>query len=86
MRRQDAHERERNRRHDGQWHVKGLEPPHDEDVDENEHGGEREAEVAEDLIRDVPFAVPLHGALRRVERLTRVVDLERVPPAASRSR
>jgi hypothetical protein len=45
-------------------------------VDEQDHGREREAEVAEHLDREVPLAVPFHRVTRDVERLDRVEDLE----------
>jgi hypothetical protein len=56
-----------------------FEPPHHEDVDEDEHRREGQTQVAEDLVGDVPLAVPFHRVLRRVERLAGVVDLERDP-------
>ena len=65
VRRQDADERERDRREDHERHREALEPADHEHVDEQHHRREREAEVAEDLERDVPLAVPLErGATR----------------------
>jgi len=40
---------------------KGLEPAHDQDIDQDEYGGKGKAEVPEDLVRDMPFPVPFHG-------------------------
>ncbi len=59
--RQDADERERDGDQDHERHREALEPADHEDVDEQEHRGEGEAEVAEHLERDVPLAVPLEG-------------------------
>ena len=55
-----------------------LEPADDQDVDEHQHGGERDAEIAEHLVGDVPLAIPLHRVARAVERLPGVEDLEAV--------
>ena len=77
MRRQDADQRERNRQHDRQRRDERLEPADDQDVDQHQHRRERDAEIAEHLVGDVPLAVPLHRVLRAVERLMRVEDLER---------
>ena len=71
-------ERERDGQHDRQRRDERLEPADDEDVDQHEHRREGDAEIAEDLVRDVPLAVPLHRVLRRCRRAARVVDLERV--------
>ena len=46
--------------HDDERHREALEPADHQDVDQYEHRGEGEAEVAEDLVGDVPLAVPLH--------------------------
>ena len=58
---QDADQREGNRRHDDEWRHERLEPADDQAIYEDEDGGERDAEVAKDLVSDVPFAVPLQG-------------------------
>jgi hypothetical protein len=71
---QDADQRQRDRHHDDQRDDERLEPADDQHVDENEHQGECNAEVAEHLIGDVPLSVPLHRqsvcALRQVGRVT----------------
>jgi hypothetical protein len=77
--RQDADQRERDRGHDQQRRLERLEPADDQRIDEHEHRREREAEAAEHFDRELPFAVPFHGATRRFERLDRVEDLEPVP-------
>ena len=58
---QDADEGQGDGREDDQGREERLEPPHDHDVDQDEHGGEGDPQVPEDLVGDVPFAVPLHG-------------------------
>ena len=61
-----------------------LEPADDQHVDQDEHRREGDAEVAKDLVGDVPFAVPLHCVRRAVERLMRVEDLDRPAALAAR--
>ena len=78
VRRQDADQRERDRQHDRHRARERLEPADHQDVDQHDHGRERDAEIAEHLVGDVPLAVPLHRVGRRVERLFGVVDVEGV--------
>ena len=58
VRRQDADQRERNRRHHNQRREKGPEPADHQNVNQHQHRGERHAEIAEHFDGDVPFAVP----------------------------
>ena len=76
VRRQDAHQRERDRGHDDQRGQERAEPADHQNEDQHQHGGKGRAEVAEDFDGDVPFAVPLDGRLIVGERLGGVVDLE----------
>jgi len=46
-----------------------FEPGYVEHVDEDEHEGEGEPQVTEDLVSDVPLAVPFHRQPVGVERL-----------------
>src|ERR1017187_8881681 len=78
MRRHDAHQRERNGRHDNQRYDEGSEPADYQNVDENEHCGEGQSHVPKDLDGDVPFAVPLHRVVVRRVRHRRVVARQRV--------
>ncbi len=79
VRRQDADQRERNGGHDQQGRLERLEPADHQQIDQQEHGREREAEVAEHFDRELPLAVPLHRVTRGVERLDRVEDFEPIP-------
>ena len=63
MSRQYPDERERNRGHNGDGCLEGLKPSHHKDVNQDEDGGKRQSEITEDLVRDVPFPVPLYGVL-----------------------
>jgi hypothetical protein len=51
-----------------------TEPTDHQHIDEHEHGGEGQAEIAEDLDGDVPFAIPFHGWFRVGEGLAGVED------------
>ena len=84
---QDAHQRQRDRRHDDQRRDEGLEPADDEDVDQHQHHREGDAQVAEDLVGDVPLAVPLHRELLGRERLCGAVllDARSLPARAAAS-
>ena len=58
MGRQDPDEGQGNGRHDDQGHREGLEPGHNQDIDEDQDGGEGDAQVPEDLPGDLPLSVP----------------------------
>ena len=60
MCRQDADQRQGNRRHNHQRHDERSEPSHHEHIDEHQHGGKREPQIAKHLNRDMPFTIPLH--------------------------
>jgi hypothetical protein len=53
-----------------------LEPADHEHVDQDTHGAEGEAEVAEDLEGDLPLAVPLDGGFAVVGGHGEVVELD----------
>ena len=46
--------------HDHERRHERLEPADDQHIDQHQHRGEGEAEVAKDFVGDVPLAVPLH--------------------------
>ncbi len=61
---QDTDERKRYCRHDCKRCFERLEPADDENVDKDHHQGRKgDTHIAKDLVRDVPFAVPLHRIL-----------------------
>jgi hypothetical protein len=74
VRRQDADQRERNRHHHDQRREERAEPADHQHVDQDQHRGEGQAEIAEDLDGDVPFAIPFHRGLLVGERLAGVED------------
>ena len=86
VRRQNADQRERNHHHDNQRREERPEPADHQDVNQHQHRGEGHAEVAEDLNRDVPFAVPFDGRLVVGERHVVVVDFQRRAVAAEFAR
>jgi len=59
--REDPHQREGDRSHDDEGSAQGLEPANYQDEYEDEHHGEGEPQVTEDLVGDLPLAVPLEG-------------------------
>src|ERR1035441_2504814 len=65
VRRQNSHQRERNRRHDDERRDERLEPSHHQRINQDEHRREREPQIAEHLVGDVPFAIPFHGVVTR---------------------
>ena len=69
MGRQYSHQGEWNGRHDGNGCLKRLEPAHNQNVDEDQHCSKGQTEIAEDLIRDMLFTIPLHGILQSGKRL-----------------
>ena len=75
MGRQDADQREGNDRHHDERRGVVLEPADHQHVDQDEHGAKGQAEVAKDLDRHLPLAVPFHRGFRRVGRHDGVVDL-----------
>ncbi len=77
VRRQNADQRERNRRHDRERRFERLKPADHQDVDQHQHGRERQPQIAEDFVGDVPLAIPFHRELVGAERLLRDVPFER---------
>ncbi len=61
--RKDPGQGERDRRHDDQRDQVGLEPGDHQQVDQHQHRGERDAEIAEHLVGDPPLAVPVEAHL-----------------------
>ena len=55
-----------------------MEPADDQDVDQQEHHGECQPEIAKDFEGDVPLAVPLHGEAIGGQRLPGHEPLHRV--------
>ena len=69
----DSDQRKGNGHHDDQGCGKGLKPAHHQNKDQHQHHAEGNAQIPEDLVGDVPFAVPFHGeapvAVRHVSRV-----------------
>ncbi len=74
-----ADHRERNRRHDDQGHDIAAELRHHQQIDQHDPGGIGQAHVAEGLIGDLPFAVPLDGVTLGGHRLSDEALLHGLP-------
>ena len=77
MRGQDAYQRKWNGGHYDERREERTEPADHQDVDENQHSGEGEPEIAKDFDCNVPFAVPFHGRFCVGEGLRSVIDRDR---------
>ena len=86
VRRQNADERKRNHHHHNQRREERPEPADHQNVNQHQHGGERQAEVAEHFDRDVPFAVPFHRGCWSVNGRMAVVNFQRRAVAAEFAR
>ena len=76
MRREDADQRERNRRHDHERGQVIFEPAHHQHIDQDHHHAEGKAQVPEYLQGNMPLSIPLHGRLEVVEGLVEVEELD----------
>ncbi len=76
MGRQNSNQAERNGDHNDQRSHEGFEPTDHQDVNQDEDGTKGQAQVAENLNRDMPLSVPFHGGLLVGERHGRIVNFK----------
>jgi hypothetical protein len=78
VRRQDADHRERDSGHNDQRRQERLEPANHQPIDQDQHCGEGDTEIAKYFARDVSLAAPLHRVAPGIRRKRRHMLLDLV--------